>query len=149
MVTLKKIHKEWETDCQVDYDDPSKSSIEGLKLHHKYITYRDEICELILEAEEEFARVKIELITYFDGRMSKQDMQDRGWDFDPYKGATKPPKNERMLHIEAHPDYQRTKKAVELLKIMEKTVENILTTLMWRHQTVKNIIDYRKMVTGL
>ena len=76
------------------------------KLHSKYL-------ELHTVAKLQLKRLRLKISElkkskwlYYTGKMTKEDMDEKGWEYDPYKGGTKPLKGDMDYYYDADPDIQ-------------------------------------------
>ena len=147
-MTLDDIMKMWEVDCEIDdlaLDDETKKTS---KLHAKYL-------ELVNVNRLQRAKLDSHLDTfkkdkwlYYTGKMTKQDMDSRGWAYDPFNGGIKPLKSELSFYYDSDEDIIKVKQKIEYQKTIGNLLEEIMNNLRWRHTHVKNIIDWKKFVSG-
>ena len=83
-----------------------------------------------------------------NGKMSKEDIDDRGWDYDPLNGL-KVLKGDMDYYYDSDPDIQKAQARIEYLKTTADTLKEILDNVKWRHQTIKNMIEWRKFTSGI
>ena len=149
MIDLESIQKMWAVDCQIKENELDTSSIDSAKLHAKYLELFNMARLTLKKRELELSELKQEKWRYFAGKMTKEEMDEKSWDYDPFKGATKPMKSELGNYIDSDSDIQRVKLKIEYSKIVAETLEEILNNLKWRHSTIKNIIEGKKFTAGL
>ncbi len=80
--------------------------------------------------------------------MTKQEMDLRGWAYDPFNGGTKPLKSELSYYYDSDEDIVKIKQKIEYQKTIANTLEEIMNNLRWRHTHIKNILDWKKFVSG-
>lgn len=148
MLTLEQIIEEWKKDCQIEDFELDKSSRETPKLHSKYV-------ELLSQAKLQKHRKELEFKTllrdkfmWYNGKMDKEAIDDKGWDYDPFKGLTKPMKSDMDYFYNADPDIQRLQSAIEYWKTVIDTLSDIVSNITWRHQTISNMIKWRQFTSG-
>ena len=44
---------------------------------------------------------------------------------------------------------QEAQAKIELLKVQVETLKEIMESIKWRHQTIKNMIEWRKFTSGV
>jgi hypothetical protein len=81
--------------------------------------------------------------------MSKKEMDEEGWDYDPFQGESKPLKSELGPYIDSDPDVQRLTLKVEYSKVVVDALKEIIDTIRWRHQTIRNMISWRQFEAGV
>lgn len=149
MIDLNTLHKMWADDSHIRENELDTSSINGAKLHSKYLELFNIARLKLKKTELKLAELKQKKWRYYTGKMSKAEMDELSWDYDPYKGSTKPMKAELNQYIEADEDIQKIKLKIEYAKIVAESIEEILNTLRWRHTVIKNIIDWKKFTSGV
>ena len=147
-MTVDEILEMWKKDSPIDDIDLDKSSTDTPKLHSKYL-------ELLTVAKLQLKRLNLKIASlkkdkwlYYTGKMTKEDMDDRGWEYDPFKGGTKPLKGDMDYYYDADPDIQALVAKIEYQETLVETLEEIMNNIRWRHSTIKNIIDWRRFTSG-
>tara|TARA_R100000278_G_C5458738_1_gene160084 strand:+ start:723 stop:1145 length:423 start_codon:yes stop_codon:yes gene_type:complete len=138
----------WKKDSQIDdlaLDDETKKTS---KLHAKYLELVNITRLQLAKLDSDLDTLKKDKWLYYTGKMTKQDMDDRGWAYDPFAGGTKPLKSELEYYYESDADMIKIKQKIEYQKSIANTLEEIMNNLRWRHTHIKNIIDWKKFVSG-
>jgi hypothetical protein len=148
MMNVEEILEMWSKDSEIHENHLDKSSVETAKMHSKYL-------ELYTVSKLQLKRLRLKISSlkkdkwlYYTGKMTKEDMDDRGWDYDPYKGGIKPLKGDMDYYYDADPDIQELVAKIEYQETVVETLEEIMTNIRWRHSTIKNIIDWHKFTSG-
>ena len=84
---------------------------------------------------------------YYEGKMSQEEINDKNWQYDPFQGNI-PTKALKEKMADADTDIQKSEEKITYLKTTIDTLEEIIQTLRWRHSTIKNIIDWRRLEAG-
>ena len=145
---LDDIMEMWKKDSQIDdlaLDDETKKTS---KLHAKYLELVNITRLQLAKLDSDLDTLKKDKWLYYTGKMTKQDMDDRGWAYDPFAGGTKPLKSELEYYYESDADMIKIKQKIEYQKSITNTLEEIMNNLRWRHTHIKNIIDWKKFVSG-
>ena len=58
-------------------------------------------------------------------------------------------KGEMDYYYDADQHIQEAQAKIELYKTQVETFEEILENIKWRHQTIKNMIEWRKFTSGV
>lgn len=147
-MTVDQILEMWKKDSPIDEIDLDKSSTDTPKLHSKYL-------ELLTVAKLQLKRLNLKIASlkkdkwlYYTGKMTKQDMDEKGWEYDPYKGGTKPLKGDMDYYYDSDPDIQELVAKIEYQQTLVETLEEIMNVIRWRHSTIKNVIDWRRFTSG-
>lgn len=146
-MTLEQILEDWKADSHIEFNKLDVSSQETPKLHAKYL-------ELYTNAKLKFKDLefKQQLLLkdkwlYYNGKMSQEDIVKKGWNPDPFDGL-KILKGEMDYYYNSDPEIQQSEARIAYTKEMIDTLKEILDTLKWRHQTIKNMIEWKKFEAG-
>ena len=80
--------------------------------------------------------------------MPKEKIDQLGWKYDALDGL-KILKGEMDYYYDADPHIQEAQAKIELYKTQVETFKEILENIKWRHQTIKNMIEWRKFTSGV
>lgn len=144
---LNDILAEWSRDCEIGHklDDASRDSS---KLHAKYLGYLTQ-AKLILKRTEDKQNLLLkEKFLWYNGKLSQEDTEKNNWAPDPFDGL-KVMKSDLNYWYESDKDIQESEAKVVYYKTMVDTLKEIIDTLRWRHQTIRNIIEVRKFEAGV
>ena len=139
---------EWKKDSEINKSKLDDESIKTAMLHAKYLEIHSAIKIRYNKLRARLKDLEFEKRRWLKGTMTKEEMDDRDWDYDPWKGMSKPMKSEMDDHLFADSD---VKKVVERLKdteVLLETLESIMQNIQWRHQSIKNSIDFMKFQAG-
>ena len=138
----------WEADSVIDEINLDETSIKSAKLHAKYLQLLS-IAKLRLKKKEmEFDAVKKDKWLYFEGKMTKDQMDERGWKYDPFDGGTKPMKSNMDYYYKSDSDLTRLQSQIDYQKTLIDTLIDIMDNIKWRHQNIRNIIDWKRFTAG-
>jgi len=148
MMQLEDILKLWETDSVIDDVNLDETSIKGARLHSKYLELYS-IAKLNLKKKElNMAHLRKDKWLYYNGKMSKEEMDARGWPYDPFSGMAKPLKSDMELFYSTDTDTMKLQGQIEYQCTIVEALKDIMDNIKWRHTTIKNIIDHRRFVSG-
>lgn len=149
MINIEEILEMWEKDSIIDDLKLDDTTIKNARLHSKYL-------ELItitkIQRKKRDMNYKILLKDkwlWFNGKLSKEEMDLMGWGYDPFNGLNKPLKGDLDYYYDSDIDIQKAQADLEYYKVLEETLKEILDTIRWRHQQIKNIIEFRKFESGV
>ena len=146
-MNLEELRKEWSKDCEIDDIELDKSSLEVPKLHAKYQEYLTNNILLLKNLEFQYNTLLKNKWLWYNGKMSEQQIKELGWEDDPFDGL-KVMKNDMQVWYNADQDLQRMSGKVEYQKIIINFLKECMQNITWRHQTIKNTIDWRKFMAG-
>ena len=84
---------------------------------------------------------------WYTGKLSKEEIEDKGWEFDPFDGLTVL-KTDYDKFFDSDKDIRIINDKIEYLKVTIEYLSDIVSQLTWKHQTIKNIIEWRKFMAG-
>lgn len=146
MIDLKQIHEMWAEDSQIKMQ-LDESSRETPKLHAKYLELLS-TTKLMLKRTEFQQKVLLkEKWLYYNGKMSQEEVVEKGWDPDPFNGL-KILKGEMDYYYDSDPEIQKSEEKIQYYKTVIDTLEQIISNLNWRHQTIGNIIKWKQFESG-
>ncbi len=147
-MNIEEVLKMWKDDSVIDEFKLDDVTIKTARMHSKYL-------ELITIAKMSRKKRDFEYKTllkdkwlYYGGKLSKEQIDDFGWEYDPYKGLNKPLKGQMNYYYDADTDIQKMQALVEYDKVLIETLEEIMNTIRWRHQNIGNIIKWRSFEAG-
>lgn len=147
MIDLESILKEWQEDCEISQHQLDEVSRQTPSLHAKYLQYLA-LAKLQLKRSENNQKTLLkQKFLYYNGKMSQEEIVATGWDLDPFNGL-RMLKGELEYYYDSDPEIQKSEEKVLYHKTLIETLSNIVDTLRWRHQTIKNMIDWRKFEAG-
>lgn len=147
-MTLDDILAMWSVDSKIDEANLDETSIKSAALHSKYIELYSHAKLRLKKREHELLVLKKDKWLYYNGKMTKAEMDERGWDYDPFNGLTKPLKSDMDLYYDTDQDIVKLKLIIDYQQTLVETLKDILDNIKWRHTTIKNIITWKQFVSG-
>lgn len=148
-MTLDDILAMWSVDSKIDEVNLDETSIKGALLHAKYLELYSHAKLRLKKREHELAVLKKDKWLYYNGKMTKEDMDAKGWPYDPFNGLVKPLKSDMDIYYDTDPDIVKLKMIIEYQQTVVETLKDILDNIRWRHNTIKNILDFRRFTAGV
>ena len=146
-MNLEELRNEWSKDCEIDDIELDKSSLEVPKLHAKYQEFLTDNILILKNLEFQYNTLLKNKWLWYNGKMSEEQIKELGWEDDPFDGL-KVMKNDMQIWYNADQDLQRMSGKVEYQKIIINFFKECMQNITWRHQTIKNTIDWRKFMAG-
>ena len=146
-MNLDELKIQWAKDCEIDDIQLDNASLEVPKLHAKY---QDLLTSKILVSKQyqnKYNDLLKDKWLWFNGKMSEDEVKARGWNPDPFDGL-KIMKNDMQIFFNADKDLQEMNAKVEYLKVTIDLLKECMQNITWRHQTIRNTIDWRKFMAG-
>jgi len=75
-------------------------------------------------------------------------MDAKGWSYDPMNGL-KVLKGDMNYFYDSDPDIQNANMKIDYTKEVVATLEEIMSNIRWRHQNIRNMIEWRKFTSGI
>jgi hypothetical protein len=145
-MNLETILEMWVEDCKIT-GSLDESSRQTPMLHAKYLA-------MLTQAKLQLKRCEMQQKTmlkdkwlYYNGKMAKEDIEERGWQFDPFNGL-KVLKGEMDYYYDADVDIQKSEEKIQYWKTITDTLTEIVDNIKWRHQTIGNMIRWRMFEAG-
>ena len=146
-MNLEELRKEWSKDCEIDDIELDKSSLEIPKLHAKYQDLLSSKILVMKQYQYKYDTLLKNKWLWYNGKMSQEQIQELGWSDDPLDGL-KIMKNDLQLFYNSDKDIQELNAKIEYLKVTIEYLKECMQNITWRHQTIKNTIDWRKFMAG-
>lgn len=147
MKYLEKVLEMWETDAKIDSSSLDESSRQAPMLHAKYLPLLSEAKVQKKRAELEQKILLKEKWLYYNGKMTKEQIEEKGWDFDPFNGL-RVLKGEMDYYYDSDTDIQRSEIRIQEWKVVVEALTEIVDNIKWRHQTIGNMIKWRMFEAG-
>lgn len=147
MLQLDSILEMWKKDSVIDEMNLDEASLNSAKLHSKYLELHS-VTKLKLKKKELNFKVLLKnKFLWYNGKLSKDEIDKLGWDYDALNGL-KILKGEMDYYYDSDEHIQDAQAEIEYLKEVVETLKEILDNIKWRHQNIKNAIEWRKFVSG-
>ena len=146
-MTLNDIKAEWKKDVQIDDIELDKSSLEVPKLHAKYSELLTDHIIKLKDVQFKYQLLRKEKWLWFNGKLDDDRVKELGWNPDPFDGL-KIMKNDMGVFFDADLDLQKIRAQIEYLTEVIDFLKRCMDNITWRHQTIKNTIEWRKFMAG-
>lgn len=147
MIDLKQIHTMWSEDCKIHQSKLDESSRVTPMLHAKYLELLSTTKLQLKRAEFAQKGLLKDKWLYYNGKMSHEDMLEKGWEPDPFNGL-KILKGEMDYYYDSDPEIQKSEEKIQYYKTIIETLTEIINNLNWRHQTIGNMIKWKQFESG-
>ena len=146
-MNLERILEEWKKDSLIEMNALDASSVQTTMLHAKYLELHATYKIKLKDAEFKQSILMKNKFLWYSGKLSKEEIDAFGWDYDPYEGL-KILKGDMSYFVEADKELQVSEAKIQYLKTTIDTLKDILDTLKWRHQNIRNILEFQKFSAG-
>jgi hypothetical protein len=149
MMQLDELLQLWEKDSKIDEVNLDESSVKSAALHSKYLELYS-LAKLQLKKRElSMANLRKDKWLYYNAKMTKEEMDERGWSYDPFHGMSKPLKSDMDMFYSTDPDIIKLQGQIEYQTTIVEALKDIMDNIKWRHTTIKNIIDWKRFTSGV
>mgnify|MGYP003964994045 CR=1 FL=1 len=148
MNNLEQILEMWKKDSVIEELNLDSASRDSAKLHSKYLEMLSVNRLRVKKFEMDFKVLLKNKWLWYNGKMTKAEMDELGWDYDAMKGLTVL-KGDMDRFYDADPDIQTAQAKIDYLKEVNDTLKEIIDNIKWRHQSIKNAIDWAKFTSGM
>jgi hypothetical protein len=134
-------------DVEIDQIALDDVSIQSASLHAKYLEMLTKT-KLELKYFESILDIAYkDKWLYYTGKMDKDRIQQLGWSPDPLNGL-RILKSDLDYYYKADAELQELSSKIDLAKITKETLEEIIGHIRFRSTNIKNIIEWRKFMSG-
>ena len=144
---LSDIQEMWKKDCLIDDIELDASSLQVPILHAKYSEILSNQKLIQIRYEQQLKTLQKDKWPWYTGKLDQNTIQEKNWDYDPFNGLTIL-KSDYDKFFGADRDIQKAIEKMEYCKIVVEYLQDIVSQLTWRHQTIKNIIEWRRFMAG-
>lgn len=145
---IEDILEMWKTDSEIDDMKLDEASQQSAKLHAKYLELLSVARLRLKKQEADYKTLLRDKWLWYNGKMSKDEMDQKGWSYDPMNGL-KVLKGDMNYFYDSDPDIQNANMKIDYTKEVVATLEEIMGNIRWRHQNIKNMVEWRKFVSGV
>lgn len=145
---LEQLLTLWKKDSEIVKSKLDDESIRSAMLHAKYLEIYSALKLKHSKLKIRVKQLELDKRKWLKGSMTKSEMDERGWDYDPWKGLAKPMKSEMDDYILVDKDVASAIEKLKEVEIMLEALESIMQNIQWRHQTIKNSIDFMRFQSG-
>jgi len=148
MVDLESILSMWKEDSVIDELNLDEASMQSARLHSKYLELYSVTKLRLKKAEANFKVLLRDKFMHYNGKLSQVEIESKGWEYDPLNGLTVL-KGDMDKWYDADPVIQEAQGKIQYLEQIVETLKEILENVKWRHQNIKNAIEWRKFTSGM
>lgn len=145
MATIEELLQEWDKDSVMDDNHIDSESINVPKLHAKYVRHLIQAKLKNTKLQSDYNQLRKTKFRYYRGELSKQELIDLNWE--QWQGV-KPMKSEMEEFLDGDSDLNNMKIKIEYITSMIYLLESILGQIKARDWQLKNILEYKKFLSG-
>ena len=137
----------WAKDCNIDANKLDEASRQAPLLHAKYLELISTYKLQLKKTEFEQKKLLKDKWLWYNGKMSQEEMEEKGWNPDPFNGL-KILKGEMDHYYDSDPEIQESELRIQYYKNVIDTLTEIISNVNWRHQTIGNMIKWKQFESG-
>ena len=137
----------WAKDCVIDANKLDEASRQAPLLHAKYLELISTYKLQLKKTEFEQKKLLKDKWLWYNGKMSQEEMEEKGWNPDPFNGL-KILKGEMDHYYDTDPEIQESELKIQYYKNVIDTLTEIISNVNWRHQTIGNMIKWKQFESG-
>ena len=148
-MNIEEVLKMWKEDSIIDDLKLDDTTIKMARIHSKYLELLTITKMRRKKKDLEYKTLLKDKWLYYNGKLSQGEMDMKGWEYDPFGGLNKPLKGDMNYYYDTDTDIQKAQSLLEYDKVLIETLEEIMSTIRWRHQNIGNIIKWRSFEAGV
>ena len=137
----------WAKDCNIDANKLDEASRQAPLLDANYLELISTYKLQLKKTEFEQKKLLKDKWLWYNGKMSQEEMEEKGWDPDPFNGL-KILKGEMDHYYDTDPEIQESELRIQYYKNVIDTLTEIISNVNWRHQTIGNMIKWKQFESG-
>ena len=147
-MNIESLLEMWKKDAQIDEMALDEASRESAKLHSKYLDLYSKSKLKLKKLELDFKPLLRDKFLHYGGKLSQDELDAKGWEYDPLNGLTVL-KGDMDKWYDADPIIQEHQLKLAMQEEIVNCLKEIMDNIKWRHQNIKNMIEWRKFTTGI
>jgi hypothetical protein len=148
MMKIDDVLEMWKSDSEIDDLNLDEESRKSANLHSKYLEMLSVARLQLKRREMEFNTLLKDKWLHYNGKMPREDIEARGWSYDPLDGL-KVLKGDMNKFYDSDPHIQKAQAQIDYTKELISVLEEIMSNIRWRHQNIKNMIEWKKFTAGI
>jgi len=147
-MNIESLLEMWKKDAQIDEMALDEASRESAKLHSKYLDLYSKSKLRLKKLELDFKPLLRDKFLHYGGKLSQDELDTKGWEYDPLNGLTVL-KGDMDKWYDADPIIQEHQLKIAMQEEIVNVLKEIMDNIKWRHQNIKNMIEWRKFTSGI
>jgi hypothetical protein len=147
-MNIESLLEMWKKDAQIDEMALDEASRESAKLHSKYLDLYSKSKLRLKKLELDFKPLLRDKFLHYGGKLSQDELDAKGWEYDPLNGLTVL-KGDMDKWYDADPIIQEHQLKLAMQEEIVNCLKEIMDNIKWRHQNIKNMIEWRKFTSGI
>ena len=147
-MNIESLLEMWKKDAPIDEMALDEASRDSAKLHSKYLELYSVAKLRLKKLELDFKPLLRDKFLHYGGKLSQEELDIKGWEYDPLNGLTVL-KGDMDKWYDADPVIQEHQLKIAMQEEIVNILKEIMDNVKWRHQNIKNMIEWRKFTSGI
>lgn len=140
-MNLEELQKEAEKDSHIDDLSLDIESLKIPNLKSKWLRYHSHWSLLVKKTKSDFNVLKLQKTEYYGGKATAEVYRDNPFDHKVLKADI-------PLYLDGDEDMNNLKNKIAYYEQCVYVCTEVITELTWRHQNIKNSIDWKRFTEG-
>lgn len=136
----------WEQDSVIDDNHLGESSTATAKLHSKYLKILINVKLKKTKLDIEYNTLRKTKIRYYRGELTKQELDELGWNQWQYN---KPLKSDMDEFLKGDSDLAQIQTRIDYIETMQYALESIMQQIKQRDFQLSNGIKWKQFLAGM
>ena len=145
MGVLSILQDAWKVDSNIDTNNIDDEVARIPKLHQKYLDILTQLKSQVFKRQAEFLLLKGARTRYYNGAMTREDLESYGW---PQYQGKQLLKSELERMLEVDPILLKAEERLYELKAAFEYAEEVMKSLRFRGQDLRTAMDWKKFIAG-
>ena len=147
-MNIESLLEMWKKDAPIDEMALDEASRDSAKLHSKYLELYSVAKLRLKKLELDFKPLLRDKFLHYGGKLSQEELDIKGWEYDHLNGLTVL-KGDMDKWYDADPVIQEHQLKIAMQEEIVNILKEIMDNVKWRHQNIKNMIEWRKFTSGI
>lgn len=142
---IYELREAWEEDSPLDLLDLAEAAASVPQLHAKYLNYLSDARLMLRRKIANQLRLQRAKESYYMGTMTRDELQEWGWD--PYQ-LSKPTKTDLAKILTLDEDMIKSEDKVDYWRTVVGFLESVMKAIGQRSWDVRNAIEWKRLTMG-
>ena len=146
-ITLSFITSEWNKDCRLNPNSMIDETVRAFNHRCKYLIYKANVMEKLEAYKRDLKLLNVDIYKYYTvgGVMTKDELDHKGWSYDPYNGLRAPKtKENKELFIKANKTLMDLEEKIQNCRNMISILSDIIDMIKTQSFMFSNILKSKE-----
>lgn len=142
--------EKWKAEGEITATTINTCMTDQMRLYASYKAEYKDATHLLRKTENKVNALKRDKFRYYSGTMTADEMDAKGWAYDPFNGALKPQTiKAKQEYVDLDPEIQEAEAELSDAKLFKELCEDILNQIRFRAQTATATMETIKFSLGV